>query len=418
MIKYIIEGGHKLKGTVEANGSKNAALPMLAATVLTKEQVVIKRVPMIRDVKVMLDILRNLGAVVEIEDHTVTVHAAKIVTTQIPDDLASKLRASILLMGPLLARVGTVQMRHPGGCVLGKRPVGTHFEALAALGAKFQQDETRYFGQASELTGAQMYLGEASVTATANAMMAATLAKGTTIIEPAACEPHIVTLGNMLIEMGAKIEGLGTHTITIKGVDELKGVKTEVNSDEIEVGTLAVAFGTTRGHGTITGVNPENLHSIRHKLHQFGIMTEIEGKSMHVKAKDKFTATNLSVNIWPMFPTDLQPQMTILATQAEGTSLVHDWMYDRRLMYIDELAKLGANVMLCDPHRALVAGPTPLSGKTIMSPDIRAGMAFVLAGLIADGTTTIEHADLIERGYENIVERLNSLGAKIERVES
>lgn len=418
-LKYVIEGGQKLKGRVRANGSKNAALPMLAATLLTDEPCVIKRVPMISDVKVMLEILRQLGAVVTIDDHTVTVHTAKVTTAQIPDELASKLRASILLMGPLLARVGKVQMRHPGGCVLGKRPVGTHFEALHALGARFEQDETRYYGQANELVGTTMYLGEASVTATENAMMAAALAKGTTVIEPAACEPHIISLGNMLEAMGAKVEGLGSHTLKITGASELKGGTFEVNADEIEAGTFAIALGITHGSGTVEGVNPEHMKSICRKLNEFGVITEFEGNDMHVKAKDTFTATPIKINIWPVeTPTDIQPQMTVLATQAEGTSLVHDWMYDRRLMYIDELAKLGANILLCDPHRALVAGPTQLRGKTIMSPDIRAGVAFVLAGLIADGTTTIEHAELIERGYEDIVNRLAALGAKIERIES
>lgn len=417
-VKYIIEGGHKLRGEITVNGSKNAALPMLAATLLTAEKCTIQRVPMIRDIHVMLDILRHLGATVEVDGDMVTVETPKLLTTQIPDTLASQLRASILLIGPILARAGQISMRHPGGCVLGKRPVGVHFDALQALGGKFQQDETRYYGKAAQLIGSKMFLDEVSVTATENAMMAATLAHGTTVIEPAACESHIVSLGNMLNAMGAHIEGLGTHTITVQGVKALHGATAKVNADEIETGTLAIAFGITQGQGTILGVEPHNLTSICHKLNQFGIMTEFEGTKMHVRAKEKFTATNLQIDTWPRFPTDLQPQTTILATQSEGNSLIHDWMYDRRLLYIDELAKMGANIMLCDPHRALVTGPTKLSGKTIISPDIRAGMAFVLAGLIASGKTTIEQAHLIERGYENIHERLNALGAKIERVET
>ncbi len=418
-LSYVIEGGQALKGTIRVNGSKNAALPMLAATLLTDEPCTIRRVPMISDVKLMLEILRHLGAVVTVDDHTVTVQTERVVTHQIPDEFASKLRASILLMGPMIARVGKIQMRHPGGCVIGKRPVGTHFEALHALGATFEQDDNRYYGQAGELKGASMYLGEASVTATENAMMAAALARGTTIIEPAACEPHIISLGKMLESMGAKIDGLGTHRLVIKGASSLKGGSFEVNADEIEAGTLAIALGITKGHGTVEGINPEDMKVITRKLNQFGIKTEFEGSSMHVKANGPFKASPIKINVWPIeTPTDIQPQMTVLATQAEGTSLVHDWMYDRRLMYIDELSKLGANILLCDPHRALVAGPTKLRGKTIMSPDLRAGVAFVLAGLIADGTTTIEHAELIERGYENLVDRLNSLGAKIERVEN
>lgn len=417
MVKYTIEGGHKLRGDVTVNGSKNAALPMLAATLLTNGRCVIERVPMISDVEVMLDILRHLGAVVDVQDHTVAVQTPQLISSQIPDDLASKLRASVLLLGPLLARVGTVTMRHPGGCVLGKRPVGTHFDGLQAIGATFQQDDLRYYGKAAQLIGAHMFLDEVSVTATENIMMAATLAHGTTVIEPAATEPHVVTLGNMLIAMGARIEGLGTHTIVVHGVDQLSGVTATVNADEIETGTLAVAIGLTRGSATIHHIDPHNLASICHKLNQFGVITEIEGTKMHVRGRENYKAARIQIDTWPRLPTDLQPQLTVLATQAEGTSLIHDWMYDRRLMYIDELSKLGANVMLCDPHRALVSGPTPLHGKTIISPDIRAGMAFVLAGLVSSGKTTIEHAHLIERGYENIHERLAAMGAQIERVE-
>lgn len=418
MVKYIIEGGHRLKGDVTINGSKNAALPMLAASLLTDQPCIIERVPMIRDVEVMLDILRHLGAVVEVGGHTVRVQTKEIVTTQPPDELVSRLRASILLLGPLLARLGTVSMRHPGGCVLGKRPVGTHFDGLTALGAQFQQDDTRYYGKAAQLIGSTMFLEEVSVTATENIMMAAALAHGTTVIEPAATEPHIVSLGLMLKAMGAKIDGLGTHTMTIRGVTKLRGAKRVVNSDEIETGTMAIAIGITHGQGTLHGVDPHNLGSIRHKLNQFGIESELEGTSLHVSSRASFKAARIQIDTWPRLPTDLQPQLTILATQSEGTSLVHDWMYDRRLLYTDDLVSMGANILLCDPHRALVAGPTPLKGKAIISPDIRAGMAFVLAGLIASGKTTIEQAHLIERGYEKIDERLRELGAVIERIET
>lgn len=418
MVKYIIEGGHRLKGDVTINGSKNAALPMLAASLLTEQPCTIEHVPMIRDVEVMLDILRHLGAVVEVDNHTVRVQTKEIITSQPPDELVSRLRASILLLGPLLARCGTVSMRHPGGCVLGKRPVGTHFDGLTALGAQFQQDDLRYYGKAAQLIGSPMFLDEVSVTATENIMMAAVLAHGTTVIEPAATEPHIVSLGLMLKAMGAKIDGLGTHTVTIRGVAKLRGAKAVVNSDEIETGTLAIAVGITHGQATLRGVDPHNLGSIRHKLNQFGILTELEGLNLHVSSRSSFKAARIQIDTWPRLPTDLQPQLTILATQSEGTSLVHDWMYDRRLLYTDDLVTMGANILLCDPHRALVAGPTPLKGKTIISPDIRAGMAFVLAGLIASGKTTIEQAHLIERGYEKIDERLRQLGAVIERIET
>jgi UDP-N-acetylglucosamine 1-carboxyvinyltransferase len=263
-----------------------------------------------------------------------------------------------------------------------------------------------------------MFLDEVSVTATENIMMAAVLAKGTTVIEPAATEPHIVNLGTMLVSMGGRIEGLGTHMLKIHGVEKLRGTATEVGSDEIETGTLAIAIGITHGTGTIHGVDPKNLGSIRHKLNQFGIETELEGTKLHVSSKAHFKGARIQIDTWPRLPTDLQPQLTVLATQSEGTSLVHDWMYDRRLLYTDDLVTMGANILLCDPHRALVAGPTPLKGKTIISPDIRAGMAFVLAGLIASGKTTIEQAHLIERGYEKIDDRLRQLGTVIERTET
>ncbi len=418
MVKYIIEGGIPLRGDITVNGSKNAALPMLAATLLTAEPITLHRVPLIRDVHVMLDIMRSLGSEITINDHAVTIHTPTITSTEIPDDLATKLRASILLLGPLLARVGKVTLKHPGGCVLGKRPVGTHFDALQAIGATFQLDDLRYYGQAAHLMGSRMFLDEVSVTATENAMIAATLAHGTTIIEPAATEPHVVTLGQMLNAMGAHIEGLGTHTIVILGVNELHGTEATVNADEIETGTLAVAFGITHGSGTIHGVDPHNLASIRAKLAAFGVESTLEGTRMHVHAKESFKANRVQIDTWPRLPTDLQPQLTVLATQAEGSSLIHDWMYDRRLMYIDELSKMGANIMLCDPHRALVTGPTPLQGAKIISPDIRAGMAFILAGLCAHGKTTIEQAHLIERGYEQIDVRLRALGAQIERIET
>lgn len=399
------------------NGSKNAALPMIAATLLTEDACTINNLPIIRDVLIMLDILRHLGADVEVTDRTVRIQAKKIITTRIPDELAHKLRASILLLGPLLARTGQIVLPHPGGCILGQRPVGTHFDALQALGATFQQDESHYYGKAVQLIGARMFLDEVSVTATENALLAAVLTHGTTIIEPAACEPHVVSLGQMLIQMGANISGLGSHTITVEGVTALHGAEVTVNSDEIETGTLAIAIGITHGKGTLTNVPVNNLASIRHKLNQMGIVTEIKGTSMDVSARNKFSAARIQIDTWPRLPTDLQPQLTVLAMLAEGQSLVHDWMYDRRLLYIDELVRMGGNILLCDPHRALVSGPTAIKGRKFISPDIRAGMALVIAGLVAEGQTTVEHAELIERGYEKIDERLRTLGARIVRVE-
>ena len=417
MAKFIIEGGHKLKGTVEISGSKNAALPCLAATLLTNKPCILENVPEINDVRVMLELIKTIGGRVEkLNGNCYKIHTPTIKSTTLPSNLATKLRASILFMGPLLARAGKIKMVHPGGCIIGKRPIGTHFEALSQLGATFGQDSHYYWGKVDQLKGEKIFVDEVSVTASENTIMAASLAEGKTEITPAACEPHVVNLCQMLKKMGAKIKGEGSHTIKIEGVKHLKGCRHRIIADEIETGVFAIAAVITGGKITIKKAPLDNLDSILHKLSQMDVQWQIKNKNITIYPGKKLKASRIQIDTWPRLPTDIQPPFTILATQAKGESLIHDWLFERRLLYLDQLIKMGARIDLYDPHRALVHGPTKLQGGEIRSPDIRAGIAFVLAGLAARGKTTVYGAEMIERGYEKIEEKFKKLGAKIKRV--
>lgn len=416
-MKFIIEGGIPLEGEVITPGCKNAALPIIAACLLTDEECVIENVPNIFDVHVMLDILTDLGAKIQwLDKHTVSIHCQKITKHQLDPEKVRLLRASILFMGPLLARLGKIEMFHPGGCVIGRRPVDVHFEALRNLGATITQDGVNYYAQADKLVGKQMFLDEVSVTATENAVMASVLAKGETIITPAACEPHVVDLVNFLKKMGADIIGEGTHTIKIRGVKKLKGTKYKIIPDQLDAGTFAVAAAATKGHIIIKNIIPLHLECIVHKLKEMGVNLDLRENELEVFPSPNLKAAKIQIDTWPRLPTDLQAPFCVLATCSQGTSLVHDWMYERRFGYIDELIRMGANITLCDPHRALVTGPTKLYGTKIISPDIRAGVALIIAALIAQGKSEIENIHLIERGYEAIDERLRKLGAKIQKV--
>jgi len=419
MAKFKIIGGKKLKGEIKTVGSKNAALPLLCAALLTKEECLIENVPAILDVEVMLKILKGMGARVEKEDSRVKIKADKL-SFQMPNsELVRRLRASVLLLAPLLYRWGKISLAHPGGCVIGTRPVGTHFDALESLGAKISQDAEAYHLSVKVLRGSNFYMNEPSVTATENALMAAVVAEGETTINYAAAEPHIVNLAAMLSQMGGKISGAGTNTIRVQGVKKLKGAKVRVIPDEIEAGTFAALAGATGSSLTIADVHPNNLMPIRHKLKQMGVVTEIkkgnEQYSLLVKKDSRLKPARIQVAPWPGFPTDLQAPFVVLATQAPGTSLVHEWMYDRRLFYIDELIKMGAKIVMCDPHRALITGPTKLFGAQIVSPDIRAGIGLLIATLVAKGESVIDNVELIDRGYEDIENRLGGLGAEIKR---
>ncbi len=418
MLNFRLQGQKPLNGTIVISGSKNAALPAMTAALLADTPTTLTNVPDIRDVHSMAEILRSIGAEVEqIDNHTWKISGSGVTKTAIDYLLGRRLRASILLLGPLLARWGEIRLPHPGGCVIGKRPVGTHFEAMRGLGATVDHEGDFYIGRAPKLTGSYLYLDEVSVTATENAVMAATLASGTTTIRPAAMEPHVVNLCQLLVKMGAKIEGIGTHSIVIHGVQQLHGTEHQINSDEIEVGTFIAAALMTNGRLTLKNI-PDDLDPILYKFRQLGANIEIGGGELTVRRGNKLESANLQVDTWPRFPTDLQPQFGALATQAEGTSVIHEWMYENRLKYTESLIEMGANITVNNSHEAIITGPTPLHGAAIDSPDLRSGIAFVLAGLTASGTTTISHAELILRGYERLEEKLRAVGATIDQFET
>ncbi|TSC65949.1 MAG: UDP-N-acetylglucosamine 1-carboxyvinyltransferase [Candidatus Berkelbacteria bacterium Gr01-1014_85] len=416
MFQFRIQGRRPLTGQVTISGSKNAALPAMAAALLTDEPVKLTNLPAIRDVHTMAAILESLGAKVnQLDRHSFEITAKGVKSTSLDYLMGRRLRASILLLGPLVAKHGRAILPHPGGCVIGTRPVGTHFDALRALGATVEHQNEYYVTEAPQgLTGAYIYLDEVSVTATENAIMAAVLAKGQTTIRPAALEPHVVSLCQMLIKMGAKIEGLGTHTLVIEGVDRLHGCEHRIIADEIETGTFAVAAALTQSAITINEI-PEDLDPIVHKLTAFGVDLDWQRTKHRLEIRpSQLKASKIQVDTWPRFPTDLQPQFGVLATQAEGTTLIHEWMYENRLNYLEQLETMGAKVNRLDPHRAEVIGPRRLQGQIIDSPDLRAGIAFVLAGLAAEGETVVTGAELIKRGYQDIVQKLSQLGAEIE----
>jgi UDP-N-acetylglucosamine 1-carboxyvinyltransferase len=417
MSHFIIAGGAPLSGEVTIAGNKNAALPIIAATVLTDSECVIENMPDIRDVDAMLEILADLGKSVERKTQR-TVRISGAIDKSQPDEaLVSKLRASILYLGALLARVGEAELAPPGGCVIGRRGVESHFEALVALGAKIESDPEQYAAKMVKVHPAHIFLSEPSVTATENAMLLAAAIPGETVIENAACEPHVGDLGEVLEKMGAQVKGIGTNRLSIHGATKLAGFTHRIVPDHIEAGTFAIAAACTKGELVIRDVRPDHLHMAKYSLRQTGIELDyFEPATMAVKlTRLKAPARKIQVGTWPGFPTDLMSPMIVLATQTEGTTLCHDWMYESRMFFIDKLIAMGAQITLCDPHRVLVSGPTPLRGQRLSSPDIRAGIALVIAALAAKGTSTIGNAELIDRGYENIVERLSALGARIER---
>lgn len=413
MIQFSVTGGKPLRGTVAISGSKNAALPAMAAALLADTPTRLTNLPDIRDVQAMAEILRSLGASAEqVDSHTWEISGRGLEKTDIEYLLGRRLRASILLLGPILARKGRIKLPHPGGCVIGKRPVGVHFEALRGLGAKIDHEGDFYLAVAPALHGAYLYLDEVSVTTTENAAMAAVLAEGTTTIRPAAMEPHVVNLCQLLIRMGAKIEGVGTHTLVVEGAKQLHGTEHRINSDEIETGTFAAAAAITDGELTLTNV-PQDLDPIVHKLKAMGVQVDRYDNTLMVKRGPLLVGTHLQVDTWPRFPTDLQPQFGALATQAKGITKIHEWMYEHRLHYTETLATMGAKVARNNSHEAVITGPTPLHGAIIESPDLRSGIAFVLAALAAEGISEISHAELILRGYERLVEKLTSVGSQI-----
>jgi UDP-N-acetylglucosamine 1-carboxyvinyltransferase len=415
MAKFIIQGENPLRGTVKISGNKNSVLPIMAATLLTEEKCVIENTPDIDDVLVMGEILKDLGAQVEgLGTHRLVISTRKVSQYVLNPDLVSRLRASILFLGPLLMRFGKARMRHPGGCIIGRRAVGTHFDVLEALGARTVVGEEEYESQIIKLCPTTLFLDEASVTATENAIMMASLIPGKTVIEDAACEPHIEDLANFLNSMGVDIQGAGTNRIVINGASLLRGTTHRVFPDYIDIGTLAIAAVVTKGKLKIEPIRQEDLRMILLYFERMGVKFKVEKDSLEILPSELVAPKGkIQTRPWPGFPTDLMSPLIVLATQAKGATLCHDWMYEGRMVFVDKLITMGANITLCDPHRVLVVGPTRLQGRQLTSPDIRAGMALIIAGLCARGESVIDRAELVERGYEDVVERLKRIGAKI-----
>ena len=426
MVEYHVEGGFPIKGTIKASGNKNAALPCIAACVLTSDPVILNNIPDIEDTGVMFDVLRSLGVSVEsLGNNSWKVEAKNIEKSEIPAMFTKKIRGSILFAGPLVARTGKVVMSPPGGDVIGRRRVDTHFLALQELGVNISANGQFVFST-NKLVGADIFLDEASVTATENAVMAAVLAEGQTIITNAASEPHVQDLCKMLISMGAKISGVGSNILTIDGVKKLHGTEYRIGPDYMEIGSFIGLAAATKGSITITGVEPRDLRPIKLAFKKLGIHWEIDGdtltvpmgQSMQVDTDLGGMTPKIDDSPWPGFPADLTSVMTVVATQVSGTVLIFEKMFESRMFFVDKLIGMGARITLCDPHRAVVSGPCMLHGDELVSPDVRAGMALVIAALSAQGESVIRNVYQIERGYEHLVERLQSLGAHITRVDA
>lgn len=429
MSKFMIEGGYPLNGSITASGNKNAALKLLPACLLTEEPVLLHHVPDIEDVQILIQIMQELGVeVTQTGRGSWRVHAQHITKTNLNPTLASKIRASFVLSGPLLARMGQVTLPLPGGDLIGGRPLDTHIRGLKALGVEGElKPGGLFYLHTSGLRGAGYHLqAEASVTATENTLMAAVLAKGETIIDNAASEPHVQDLCRMLKQMGAQIDGIGTNRLYVQGVDRLHGTEFVVGADYMEVGSFIGAAAITGGSMRIRQADPHHLGMVRLVYERLGVRWEVEGNDLVVPAGQELVIEEtlagrmpeIKPMPWPGFPPDLMSILVILATQAQGSVLLHDWMYESRFFFTDKLVFMGAKIVMCDPHRIIVQGKTRLIANPtgISSPDIRAGMTMVLAALCAKGTTMIQNIHQIDRGYERVDEKLRSLGAKIERV--
>jgi UDP-N-acetylglucosamine 1-carboxyvinyltransferase len=423
MARFIVKGGTPLRGTITPAGNKNEALPLIAAAMLTDEPVTLRNLPKIRDVRGMLEIAMALGCKVEEIDARTVRLTGNIRSTDVPQSLAGEIRTSLLFAGPLLARAKKVKLGLPGGDVIGRRRNDTHFLAMTTLGAELEVARDGYSLKTAGLRGTDVVLDEASVTATENALLAAVLAKGRSVINNAASEPHVQQLSRALVRMGAQIQGIGTNMLTVDGVDGLHGIDHAILSDHIEVGSLIGAVAMTHGEVTIKNAVPQYMRMTRMVFKRLGVDIEVAGEDLIVKAKDRYVIEEdlggaiptIKSQPWPGFPSDLSSIAIALATQAEGTVLVHEWMFPGRMYWVGSLESMGARLVLCDPHRVVVVGPSQLYGSDLRSPDIRAGMALLNATLCAKGKSVINNVEQIDRGYESLDERLRALGAKIER---
>lgn len=432
--QFIVEGGHTLSGTIVPAGNKNAALPLIAASLLTDQPVTLQNVPRIRDVETLVDLIRSVGATAHFDDtapNTLHIHAKTVRAQSLDPVLCARIRASILLAAPLLARCGEVSLPPPGGDVIGRRRVDTHFWAFEQLGTTYELGD-RFVLRTPGLVGADIFLDEPSVTGTENALCAAAAARGITILRNAACEPHVQDLCHFLTKLGAQIEGIGSNVLTVHGVGasgrSFGGATFRVGPDHIEIGSFMGLAAVTRSTLHISQLLPadiQNLRAIRMGFERLGIHSTVQGNELVVSAEQSRVirpdlggqTPKLEDQPWPAFPADLMSIAIVTATQCEGVILMHEKMFESRMFFVDKLVGMGARIILCDPHRALIHGPAALRSGTVESPDIRAGMAMLLAALCARGTSTINNVGQIERGYERIADRLRALGARIETVQ-
>jgi len=421
MNQYLIEGGYPISGTIKASGNKNAALPCIAAAILTGEPVILRNIPNIEDVQVMLSVFRTLGGDVSpLGPNAWRLTADNITSMEIPPEHAEKIRASILFAGPLLARTGKAVLPPPGGDVIGRRRLDTHFLVLTELGATVEISDAFVFSSQG-LRGEDIFLDEASVTATENAVMAAVLADGETILTNTASEPHVQDLCRMLCSMGANIEGIGSNILKIRGVKKLSGCDFTIGADFMEVGSFIGLAAVTHGELFIEGIKSADIRPAKIAFGKLGIVWEHSGETLRVPATQALEVNHdlggmipkIDDAPWPGFPPDLTSIVTVVATQVKGTVLIHEKMFESRMFFVDKLIGMGGRIVLCDPHRAVVSGPTRLTGSVLQSPDVRAGMAMVIAAMAAEGKSLIDNVYQIERGYEDIVARLSSLGGRI-----
>jgi UDP-N-acetylglucosamine 1-carboxyvinyltransferase len=424
--KFVIQGGYPLSGEITASGNKNAALPVLAACLLTEEEVVVQNVPRIRDTAAQLRLLELLGVKVEwLEEHTIRLQADAVTDTRVDEDAAKRIRASFLLAGPLLARFGEAHMPPPGGDSIGRRRLDPHLDAFQDLGATIDGDLTINLAAPPDgLRPCRIFMDEPSVMGTENALMAAALTPGPTTIQNAASEPHVQDLARLLNEMGASVDGIGSNVMTVHGRDKLGGAEHALRPDHIEIASFMALAAATGGELRVREAEPEDLVNVRRQFRRLGLQSMVEDRDILVPPEQRLgvradagdAIPKIEDGPWPAFPADLTSIALALATQAEGTILIFEKMFENRLFFVDKLVTMGARITVCDPHRAIVSGPSSLHGERLESPDIRAGMAMLIAALAADGTSEINNINQIDRGYERIDDRLRELGARIERV--
>ena len=419
MDKFVIRGGTPLLGTVRISGAKNAALPCMAAALLTDDTVVLESIPQVRDIETTRRLLSAMGAEVELgygrAHHRTTIQAGKLSTPEASYELVKTMRASTLVLGPLVARCGRARVSLPGGCAIGARPIDLHIKGLERLGAKITQDHGYVEASAKRLRGAEIVFDKITVTGTEDLLMAATLAEGDTVMQNCAREPEVADLADLLNKMGAKIEGAGTSTIRIRGVSKLRGARHRIIPDRIEAGTFITAAALTGGDVKITGCDPSHLDAVLQKLHEAGVKTTHSQDSIRVMGDKPLRAADMNTEEYPGFPTDMQAQYMVVATQAEGTSIITENIFENRFMHALELVRMGAHIKM-EGRRAIVRGRTPLGAAAVLASDLRASASLVLAALVADGETIIDRVYHIDRGYEHIEEKLKSVGAEIRRI--